>query len=357
MARVAGQDGNETADLIARTAERPSEAEFFQTVRLILRAARRAEGARARLGQDARPASEPVRLLAAAGMRFAAAEITAAQAPPDAKPELTVAFMGLTGPSGVLPDHYSDLVVQRRRSRDAALAEFLDLFNHRSLSLFYRAWAKPRLPVRYEEAELPFTDPFSAALASAMGLGLGAQRGQASLGDGGLLGLAGSLGRRVRTPGAVRRLASALLDAPVEFSEFHGRWIAIAAGERTRLAEPRPGERAFSRLGSEAVAGVQAWDVQGRFRLRIGPLSLEAFRAFFRPDGPRALLDRVVREAVGPAVDFDLQLVLRADAVPPLKLDDPAQPALLSQTTWLGSGPPGRDRDESVLPAAALAAL
>ena len=354
---MAGEDRDETADLIARTAERPSEAEFFQTVRLILRAARRTGGARARLGEDARPAAEPVRLLAAAGMRFAAAEITAAQAAEGLKPELTVAFMGLTGPSGVLPDHYSDMVVQRRRARDSALAEFLDLFNHRSLSLFYRAWAKPRLPVRYEEAELPFADPFSSALASTMGLGLNAQREQAAHGDGGLLGLAGSLGRRVRTPGAVRRLAAALLDAPVEFTEFHGRWIAIAPGERTRLAEPRPGERAFSQLGSEAVAGVQAWDVQGRFRLRIGPLSLEAFRAFFRPDGPRALLDRAVREAVGPAIDFDLQLVLRSDAVPQLKLDDPEQPALLSQTTWLGAGPPGRDRDESVLPAGVLARL
>lgn len=358
MARVAGEDGDETADLIARTADRPSEAEFFQTVRLILRAARRAGEARARLGEEARPASEPVRLRAAAGMRYAAAEITAAQSAEGAKPELTVAFMGLTGPSGVLPDHYSDLVVQRRRARDPALAEFLDLFNHRSLSLFYRAWAKPRLPVRYEEAERPFADPFSSALASTMGLGLPAQREQASLGDGGLLGLAGSLGRRVRTPGAVRRLAAALLDAPVEIAEFHGRWIAIAPGERTRLAEPRPGDRAFSRLGDEAVAGVQAWDVQGRFRLRIGPLSLEDFRAFFRPDGPRALLDRVVREAVGPALDFDLQLVLRGDAVPSLQLDNPEAPALLSQTTWLGASPPGRDRDDSVLPAgAALARL
>ncbi|MBE7218636.1 MAG: type VI secretion system baseplate subunit TssG [Caulobacteraceae bacterium] len=357
MARVAGEDGDETADLIARTAERPAEAEFFQTVRLILRAARRADGAQARLGQDARPAAEPLRLLAAAGMRFAAAEITAAQAAEGAKPELTVAFMGLTGPSGVLPDHYSDLVVQRRRARDPALAEFLDLFNHRSLSLFYRAWAKPRLPVRYEEAERPFADPFSVALASAMGLGLGAQRGQASLGDGGLLGLAGSLGRRVRTPGAVRRLAAALLDAPVELSEFQGRWIAIAPGERTRLAAPVPGERTFSQLGAEAVAGVQAWDVQSRFRLRIGPLSLEAFRAFFRPDGPRALLERVVREAVGPAIDFDLQLVLRGEETPPLRLDDAERPALLGQTTWLGSGPPGRDRDESVLPAGALGRL
>ena len=327
-------------------------------MRLILRAARRAQtgtGGRARLGEDARPAAEPVRLRAAAGMRYAAAEITAAQQAQGAKPELTVAFMGLTGPSGVLPDHYSDLLVQRRRARDPALAEFFrPVQPQEPQPVLPRLGQAAACRCAMRRRPRPSPDPFSAALASSMGLGLPAQREQAALGDGGLLGLAGSLGRRVRTPGAVKRLASALLDAPVEFSEFQGRWIAIAPSERTRLAAPRPGDRSFSQLGSEAVAGAQAWDVQGRFRLRIGPLSLQDFRAFFRPDGPRGLLDGVVRAAVGPAIDFDLQLVLRGDEVGPLRLDDPDAPALLGQTTWMGAGPGRRDRDESVLPAGAL---
>ncbi len=347
---MAGQDRNATADLIARTAEAPGEAEAFQIVRLILRAARRAGSARARVGEDTRPAAEPLRLRAAAGQRFPSAEITAAKDGEGGKPELTVAFMGLTGPSGVLPDHYSDLVVQRRRARDPALADFLDLFNHRTISLFYRAWAKPRLPIRFEEAQTPFDDPFSRALAAVMGLGLTAQRPLAALGDGGMLGLAGMLGRRVRTPGAVRRLAAALLDMPVEVEEFQGRWIAITPAERTRLAAPVPGERTFSGLGTEAVAGAQTWDVQSRFRLRLGPMSLAQFQAFFRPDGPRALLNQVVREAVGPSIAFDLQLVLKADEVPSLQLGGGAAEALLGQTTWVGEAAVKQDRDEALLP-------
>ena len=349
MAGVAGENGDAAADLIARTAERPGEAEFFQTVRLILRAARIAGRDRARVGGEDRPQAEPVRFRAATGMRHPSAEIVDARLSPDAKAELTVAFMGLTGPSGVLPDHYADLVVQRRRARDPALAEFLDLFNHRAISLFYRAWAKPRLPVRFEEAQTPLGDPFSRALAAIIGLGLNAQRERVGLGEGGMLGLAGALGRKVRTPGAVRRLVAALFDLPVQVEEFHGRWIDIAPDERTRLAASAPGLRSFSGLGVEAVSGVRTWDVQSRFRIRLGPMALTDFQGFFAPDGPRALLDQVVREAVGPAIDFDLQLVLKADEVPPLKLDDAQAPARLGQTTWLGHASVRRDRDEAVL--------
>src|SRR5437016_3049288 len=44
--------------------------------------------------------------------------------------DLEVAFMGLTGPGGVLPDHYSRLLIQQVRGKHFSLREFFDLFNH-----------------------------------------------------------------------------------------------------------------------------------------------------------------------------------------------------------------------------------
>ncbi|HEX8446841.1 MAG TPA: type VI secretion system baseplate subunit TssG [Sphingomonas sp.] len=321
-----------------------TDAEFFQAVRLILDACRSARGPGHQLGDDTRAPDEPIRFHAADGMRHPVAEITdIARKHPDAAIDMTVAFMGLTGPSGVMPDHYSDLVVERRRARDEGFGQFLDLFNHRTLSLFYRAWAKYRLPVRFGEVDASGqpADPFARALAAIAGLsGAG--------GDPRLLPMAGALSRRVRSAGALRRVLTALYDLPIEILEMRPRWIRIDPDERSRLGSARPG--AFSGLGTDGVIGTTALDLTGRFRVRIGPLDLPTFRSFFTPDGPRHQLTRTIALAVGGAVDFDLQLVLRGDAVPGLRLSDPARPAHLGQNSWLIATPGTIDREDATLP-------
>ena len=331
------------------TSPAPEDAEFFQAVRLLLNAARRDGDSRAALGQSERGEREPVRLRVATGARFPSNEIAEVRPAADARPELVVAFMGLTGPSGVLPDHYSDLLVERRRARDPALADFLDLFNHRTISLFYRAWARARLPVRFEEAPAPFRDPISRLLAALVGLGLESQHARASQQEGALLGMAGLLGRRTCSPHALRSLVTSLLSFPCTVEEFHGQWLSIAVPERSRLMRPQPGVDAFCRLGVDAVPGEKVWDMQGRFRLRLGPMGLTDFLAFFTPGGSMARLGSAVREVMGAAMHFDVRLVLKREDVPALRLGDPVHPAYLGQTTWLCSTTPETDRDDAII--------
>ena len=346
---MAGEDGHQALDLTAPAGFDPAAAEAFQAVRRLARA--RAEGGPP-VGADVRPDAEPVRFHAADGMRFPETELAAPPDPasgPADRTDLTVAFMGLTGPSGVLPDHYSELVVERRRARDPGLALFLDLFNHRAVSHFYRAWAKYRLPVAYEEARGSLDDGFSRTLAALAGLGLTALKPRPD--QAALLGLAGPLSRRVRSADGLRRILSALFDLPVRVEELQGRWIDIGEDDRTRLGSAEHPEGSFARLGVDAVAGASTYDVQGRIRLRFGPMGLDRFRSFFAADGPRREVSDAVRMTVGSAVDFDLRLVLRREEAPPLRLGDPDSPALLGRTTWLLHGPAERDLDDAVLPA------
>ncbi len=96
-------------------------------------------------GTDLKPSQEPVVIKADVDLHFAPTEVasfTDEQSPP----ELRVAFYGLFGPSGALPHHYTQLIVDRCRNRDYALRDFLDMFNHRLLSFFYRGWEKNHFP-------------------------------------------------------------------------------------------------------------------------------------------------------------------------------------------------------------------
>lgn len=336
---MAGADRDPRADLIARLARDPAAADFFQAVRVLTHAPLR-EGS----AEDG--GGEAVRLRAAQGLRHASTEIVAAE--PGTPPRLTVGFMGLTGPSGVLPDHYTELLVAQRRAREAGAQDFLDLFDHRLLGLFHRAWAKYRLPASWEDARRSGApEPFAEALAALMGLGLPAQRGALAGAGATLLTLAGPLSRRVRSARAVRSVAAVLTELPAEVRELQGAWIPIAPQERTRLGA---GPGAFSQLGRDAVAGARAYDVQGRVRVRLGPMGAADFRSFFRADGPRAGLHRGLRSALGGAVDYELQLVLRREEIPPLRLAATGEdPPLLGQTTWMCAAPPARDRDDAVL--------
>ncbi|WP_420139336.1 type VI secretion system baseplate subunit TssG [Sphingomonas sp.] len=337
MAALERAHGHAGAALTPASGRALARAEFFQTVRLILAATGRG------VGDDTRADAEPIRFRVMDGMRHPDTEILALERPaPEGPVEMTIAPMGLTGPMGVMPDHYSDLVVNQRRARDEALARFLDLFNHRAISLFYRAWAKYRLPVQFEENGGAFSDPFSQALAALAGI--------ARLDAPDTLAAAGSLARRVRSPGSLRRIVAAMFTMPVEVIELQSRWIRIEPGERTRLGSGFQPRGHYASLGTNAVLGETVPDVTGRFRIRIGPLDWPSFQAFFEADGLRKRLTEAVRFAIGGTIDFDIQLVLRADQVPPITLAAKGAP-MLSRTGWLLAGPAKKDRDDAVLPA------
>ncbi len=200
------------------TAAMPSSGDvgaFFDFVHERLAAARR-DGTHAdSIGGDTPPSREAVRFGTTAGQRYLADQVTDVRAANEGLAVVNVSFMGLTGPSGVLPDHYSERVVDQRRERDPSLAAFLDLFNHRALSQFWRAWAKYRLPVAFGSDDGQLTDPFSRALQALAGLGVAGE----AVPDEALLSASGALARRVRSAGTLRRTIVGIFHLPVEVIE------------------------------------------------------------------------------------------------------------------------------------------
>ncbi len=317
------------ASPLARLRAEPRRFTFDAVVRLVSFSRRRADPA------------EAARYATAAGLAFPAAEVTdIVEAEPAAQPLVTVGLMGLTGPSGVLPRHYSDAVVAAQRAGSRSLAGFLDVLSHRMIAAFAAAGAKYR-PHRAADAAVlaeprPLDgDPVAAALLALTGYAISGMAGRLPAGAAALRHYAGLFAAHPRSADRLQALASDWLGRPVRVQQFAGAWLAVPPDQRTRMPVGlSPG--AFTQLGLDAAAGMRAWDQQARIMLHIGPLDLPAFERLL-PDRPALVaLVALVRAYVGFEIGFAVNLVLGRDCVPPLALrGDADPPPRLGWNTWL----------------------
>lgn len=333
---------------------RCDEFDFFAAVRLLKRYYRTD---RAPVGEDYDPHRELAHFRALPSAAFATSDVAEFKSPPPAgdgtsdPPEMVVTFLGLTGANGALPQHYTRLLLSRLRERDYALRDFLDLFNHRLISLFYRAWEKNRLPVLYErQAERgDGDDPFTSILRCLVGMGTGGLQRRLRLDDRTFLYYAGQFGGEARPAGELQRVLQDDFAVPVQIDSFFGRWLSLDVGEQSRLGGAAGSNGGHNRLGRDVVLGNRVWDVQGSFRVRIGSLRLAEFRQF-QPTGDRlTALCQLVRTFAGPEFAFDVQVLLARDDVPECRLESRrADGPRLGWNTWLRSKPFARDADDAV---------
>lgn len=314
--------------------------EFFQAVRLL----ERAHPDRAPVGGFGDPAEEVARFTVPPSIAFPTSEIQTLALEGDAPARMAVNFLGLTGPTGVLPHAYTLQVAERARARDTALRDFLDLFHHRLVSLFYRAWEKYRFTVSHERAR---RDPLAAHVADLIGFGTPGLQERLALRDESLLFYSGLLASHRRSAIGFEQLVSDYFGVPAVVEQFVGEWYALGIGDQCALDDAV--ESPSSRLGLGAVVGDEVWDPQAHVRLRLGPLTRAQYDDFLPGGSALARLRELVRLYADDQLDVEVQLVLRHDAVPTCRLggEDAALP--LGWATWLRTAPSPRDADDTVL--------
>ena len=328
-----GGEGGMTRYLL----DEPYRFEFYQAVRLL----ERERGDRAPVGGFADPMAEVARFGVNPSVAFPPSEIAEASAE-GGQARLSVNFFGLDGAQGVLPLEYSMLALDRARTKDHALREFLDIFNHRAISLLYRAWAKSHFAVGYERDG---GDELTRHLLDLVGLGTEGVRDRLPVPDETLLLYTGLLAAAPRSAVALEQLVSDYFGVPARVEQFVGAWYAVDDDSQCRIGER---EDETTALGFGALAGDEVWDQQSRARLRLGPLTRAQYDRFLPGGESFEALRGVVRFFARDEVDFELQLVLAADEVPSAALG--AGPLPLGWSTWLRSRPGafGRDADETV---------
>jgi type VI secretion system protein ImpH len=311
--------------------EQPWAYDFFQALRRIECSA----PLQPRIGHSLRLGDDPLRLGQQLECTFAPSTL-AALTPQlnDAPPRLDQFFFGLGGPNGPLPLHLTEFLRDRQRNHgDDAGKRFLDVFHHRLLSLFYRAWAEARPTVSHDR---PDNDYWAARLASFSGRGMPSLLNQGLIPDVAKLHFSGHLSAQTRYPDGLKAILSDYFGVPVAVEEYIGQWLELP--ERSRV-----GVSAYQ-LGVDLCLGSQVWDRQHAFRVRLGPLTLDEYRGMLPGGESFKHLTAWVAEYIGFELDWDLNLILQQQEVPAFTLNGQLR---LGFTTWLGD--PRRDADDLIL--------
>lgn len=271
----------------------------------------------------------------------------------DVRYEITPAFIGLTGPMGAMPRHYTEKLIEREMLyRDRAARAFLDVFSNRMVAMFYEAWKKYRLPVQYEQDKKNRFTPLLLALTGCNQDQVRStlQDGNKDIFDESIAHYAGILRQRPLSAWNVRNVLSDYFRTPIAIEQFVGRWFVIPADQRSTLSG------AYAELGVSSFCGERVWQRQTRLRILIGPMSRQKFLSFLPYGKAARSLARLLALSLGQSFEYEVRLLLDKDDIFAAQLGNTEQPARLGWDTFLQTHAANQDSDDAMYEVEATAA-
>jgi len=334
---MADTNGNTRDPLIDQLSQRPHAFDFFRAIRLL-------ESQRPdlpRIGFSLSPTEDPVRFWQSPSLRFAPSSIDSVQ-PGEAGsvPRLAVNFFGLFGPNAPMPPHVTEYALERElHHHDKTITAFFNVFHHRLISLFYRAWAVSQ---KTADSDRRTDQRYATYIGSLFGIGMDTLQDRDAVPDTAKLFFAGRLASQPRNKEGLEAILREYFHIPAEVQPFTGRWLTLPADSVLRMGESAQ----TGSLGLSTIVGSRFWDCQLTFRMRFGPMSLADYERML-PKGES--FERVkywVLNYCGEHFFWEVQLVLRADEVPAARLGVSTR---LGWTSWLKTKPFAQDADELIL--------
>jgi type VI secretion system protein ImpH len=310
-----------------RLTQDPEKHHVFQALRVIEATFDDAP----RLGESRRPREDKVRLGQEAELAFPPSTIAEFKLGVGDRPaRLTNRFFGLFGPNGPMPLHMTQYARDRYRNhRDSTFVAFANMLTHRMMSLLYRAWCTGQPAPSFDRTD----DPMARKVAALAGYHGKALRDRDAMPDLAKLHFAGHLAQAARNPEGLVSILSAFLGVPVKLQQFVGSWLDLEPDDQWQL-----GQRVT--LGRGTSIGQRVWTRAAKFRLRIGPLSLEDYERLLPGGASQARLQSIIRNYVGDSLDWDVNLVLAGDEVPRASLGGRTR---LGHTSWIKTRPDADD--------------
>jgi type VI secretion system protein ImpH len=299
--------------------EEPWRFDYFT----VLRHLERKHRDKPRIGDSSARREELVLLGQDPFMDFPASNLARAVQADDKPVRVFVKYLGLLGPQGALPLATTEEAHHYVIARDDSFPRFLDLFNHRFIQLFFRAWADSRPIVQHDRPDM---DRFAAYIGSAIGVGSPPYQNLDSVPDAAKLSFAGLLGSQAKCASRLAGAIRGLFKVDVDVEEFVGSRLVIEAPEWTILGEQ------YNILGEDALLGRSIFSVRDKIRVRIFTQNLAQYIRFLPTGDLCEPLADLVFFYNGEQLDWDTELAIPSGAAEPIRLGRFGQ---LGWTTWM----------------------
>ncbi|WP_330148526.1 type VI secretion system baseplate subunit TssG [Shewanella oncorhynchi] len=290
----------------------PESFDFYQAVYFLQKQLSSQELHWHSVGRDAFPEQELIRFKSVQHLGFPGQAISKVESKDYDSADkqafnIHVSFMGLTGPSGVMPQHYSELMLQRLKLKDRTMRDFFDIFNHRLISLYYRAWEKHQFACHYGSQQFS-QDPFSQVVLKLVGSASNLNSYYA-----------GAFVAKNRGAQFLKQILTDFLGAEIEIKSLQGHWISLNASECSYLASGVKPEGVNAELGKSMMLGQKVWDVSSIIDINIKATS-EVLRKLLPSQSLNLLVQKLVKEYLAPQVKARVTLVGRYIDFPTVRL-------------------------------------
>lgn len=356
-----GTENRQQNSFIEKLQTNPERFEFFQAVHLLLQAIKEINNNKLSSPQKD---TKDNKILPFAGIRFKT--VTSLSFPkssiervilmPDTANqvyknyffEAHINFFGLTGVNGILPDHYTELLMGQIHNHNYGLQDFFDIFNHRSTTLFYKAWEKYHFPFNITDS-LPHKKKrkkFSYFIESIYGNGTPSLRDRLRVPEKILSYYSGFLARKIRSAHDLESMLTDYFSVPIKVKQFQKEYIYVSDQDLTCLGNREKGR--YNQLGLDTILGKKLTSVLNSFRVFICSLSFNQFQSFLPPNSAFSRLYDLVKFYAGPQYTFNLQLELNKEEVPFCELSSKS-PIKLGWETWIGAAIPAINPSDTII--------
>jgi type VI secretion system protein ImpH len=298
---------------------------FFQAVQLLLRLSPES----APIGELGPSQDEALRFVHDPSMIFHASDVseikTRVMTNGHAHAQIMSTFLGLYGSMSPLATFVSEDVIAAERDEEKSLKAFYDIFHHRLLSLFYRAWKKYRFAAGFRTDG---SDVFTKRALVFVGVDANGAMPRQGLPAIELLALAPLLAQRTRSSRTLQIILQRLLPGtPVSIKQFVLRKVKLDHDQRVHLGVQN------TVLGENFTIGRTVMDRSGRFRVAVGPVDYDVFEALMPGGRYHTKLRKIVEQFSRGVLESELELKVREDSAPRFQLGNPRGAVLATNTT------------------------